>query len=99
MPKFIKKISKKVGLAPGTLVHIGEKKVENPRITVIDYDRDLWVLPQVGHGAGGGYIGEDDVLIVKNPKRPLGRDIRFPRLARRSYKCRVNLGDYFFCFF
>jgi magnesium transporter len=27
-----------VGLPPGTLVHIGEKKVEKVRITVIDYD-------------------------------------------------------------
>ena len=28
----------KVGLPPGTLVHVGEKKVEETRITVIDYD-------------------------------------------------------------
>ncbi len=27
-----------MGLAPGTLVHIGEKKVENVRITVMDFD-------------------------------------------------------------
>ncbi len=38
MPKFIKKRSKKVGLPPGTLVHIGEKKTEKVRITIIDYD-------------------------------------------------------------
>jgi magnesium transporter len=30
--------SKKAGLPPGTLVHIGEKKVENARITYLDYD-------------------------------------------------------------
>jgi len=38
MPRFIKKRSKKVGLPPGTLVHIGEKKTEKVRISLIDYD-------------------------------------------------------------
>ena len=38
MTKFIKKSSKKVGLPPGTLVHIGEKKIEKTRIRIIDYD-------------------------------------------------------------
>lgn len=38
MPKFIKKISKKAGLAPGTLVHIGEREIEKTRIRLIDYD-------------------------------------------------------------
>ncbi len=38
MFRFIKKISKKAGLPPGTLVHIGEKKVERAKITIIDYD-------------------------------------------------------------
>jgi magnesium transporter len=38
MPKLTKKRSKKAGLPPGTLVHIGEKKAEGLKITVIDYD-------------------------------------------------------------
>jgi len=38
MPKLIKKRSKKAGLPPGTLIHIGEKKAEELKITVIDYD-------------------------------------------------------------
>ena len=38
MAKITKKRSKKIGLAPGTLVHIGEGKVVPPRITIIDYD-------------------------------------------------------------
>jgi len=38
MLKLIKKISKTAGLAPGTLVHIGEKKTDRVRITIIDYD-------------------------------------------------------------
>ena len=35
---FMKKFSKKPGLAPGTLVHVGEKKLEKVRIRMIDYD-------------------------------------------------------------
>ena len=38
MAKLIKKRSRKAGLPPGTLVHIGEKRVEESKITVIDYD-------------------------------------------------------------
>lgn len=38
MPKFIKKRSKKAGLPPGTLVHIGERKTEKIKITIMDYD-------------------------------------------------------------
>ena len=38
MPRLIKRRSKKVGLPPGTFVHIGEQKAEEVRITVIDYD-------------------------------------------------------------
>ena len=38
MPRLIKRSSKSRGLAPGSLVHIGEKKTEKIRITVIDYD-------------------------------------------------------------
>jgi magnesium transporter len=36
--KNTKKRSEKTGLLPGTLIHIGEQKVENTRITLIDYD-------------------------------------------------------------
>ena len=38
MRKFIKRVSHKSGLPPGTLVHVGTKKVEKTEITVIDYD-------------------------------------------------------------
>ena len=38
MMRFIKKRSKTIGQPPGTLVHIGEKKTEETRITIIDYD-------------------------------------------------------------
>lgn len=38
MTTHVKKSPTKTGLPPGTLVHVGEKKVEKTRITVMDYD-------------------------------------------------------------
>ncbi|UCH72091.1 MAG: hypothetical protein JSW62_00645, partial [Thermoplasmatales archaeon] len=38
MTRFIKKRTITLGLPPGSLVHIGEKKTEKVKITVIDYD-------------------------------------------------------------
>jgi magnesium transporter len=38
VPRFVKRVSKKIGLSPGTLVHIGKKKIEKVRIRLIDYD-------------------------------------------------------------
>src|SRR3990172_9058063 len=38
MAKLTKKRSKKAGLPPGTLIHIGEKKTEKVKITIIEYD-------------------------------------------------------------
>jgi magnesium transporter len=40
MLKFIKRSSKKPGLSPGTLVHVGEQKVENVRIRTIEFDQE-----------------------------------------------------------
>ncbi len=40
MSLFIKRSSKKVGLSPGTLVYLGEKKEEEVKITIIDYDEN-----------------------------------------------------------
>jgi magnesium transporter len=40
MAKGMKKISNKVGLPPGTLVHIGDKKSEKIRITVFEYNEE-----------------------------------------------------------
>jgi len=36
--KLYKRSSKKAGLSPGTLVHIGEKKTEEVNISMLDYD-------------------------------------------------------------
>ncbi len=38
MPKLIKKRSKKAGLPPGTLVHIGEERSGRTKIRVLEYD-------------------------------------------------------------
>jgi len=37
--KILKKPSKKFGMPPGTLLHVGEQKVEQVKISVIDYDK------------------------------------------------------------
>jgi magnesium transporter len=42
-----KRHSRKTGLAPGTLVHIGERKLETARVTVIDYDENSFQEKQV----------------------------------------------------
>lgn len=40
MSRFFKKGYGKAGLSPGTLVHVGKKRSEKIKITVIDYDED-----------------------------------------------------------
>ena len=38
--KFFKKASKKAGMSPGTLVHVGEQKIDKARITLMNYDQE-----------------------------------------------------------
>jgi len=40
MMEFLRRVSKKKGLAPGALVYVGEKRVEKARIIVLDYDKE-----------------------------------------------------------
>lgn len=40
MSRFVKKSHKKAGSAPGTLVHIGERKTDRTHITVMNYEGD-----------------------------------------------------------
>ena len=47
MSLFLKKSSKKAGLPPGTVVFVGEKKVEEIRITIIDYDEHQYAEREV----------------------------------------------------
>lgn len=37
-PKISKKTSSKVGLPPGSIIHVGEQKIEKVKITLIEYD-------------------------------------------------------------
>jgi len=48
--RFIKRKSRKTGMSPGTMVHVGERKVDQVTIAVIDYDIeniDSMVLPTI----------------------------------------------------
>jgi len=47
MSLFLKKSSKKAGLPPGTVVFVGEKKVEEIRITLIDYDENQYAEREI----------------------------------------------------
>ena len=38
MLEFIKKTNRKIGQSPGTIIHVGEKKVERVTMNVMDYD-------------------------------------------------------------
>jgi magnesium transporter len=38
--KFFKKTSKKAGMSPGTLIHVGEQKIDKAKITLMNYDQD-----------------------------------------------------------
>lgn len=40
MARFVKDVSCKTGLPPGTVIHCGEKKTEDVKITLIHYDAD-----------------------------------------------------------
>ncbi len=40
MPRPTKRMSHKAGLPPGSLVHIGKRKVEKTRIAIMDYDEE-----------------------------------------------------------
>jgi magnesium transporter len=48
MAKLTKKRSKKAGLPPGTLVHIGEKLTEKTRIAVVEYDDQGFLEKELG---------------------------------------------------
>lgn len=42
-----KRFSKSAGLAPGTLIHVGERMLSNVRITLFDYDEEHFIEKQV----------------------------------------------------
>jgi magnesium transporter len=47
MPRFIKRSSKKAGLSPGSLVHIGDKKIDTIKITLMNYDPEHMLEKQL----------------------------------------------------
>ena len=47
MVKAMRKRSTKAGLPPGTLIYVGERKIEAARITIIDYDEADFLEKQV----------------------------------------------------
>ncbi|MBN2042250.1 MAG: magnesium/cobalt transporter CorA [Candidatus Aenigmarchaeota archaeon] len=47
MSRFFSSVSKKAGKKPGSLIHIGKKKTENVRITLIDYDENNYMQKEV----------------------------------------------------
>jgi len=47
MARLVKKRSKKTGLPPGALVHVGEKKIAESKITIMDYDEEHYQERQV----------------------------------------------------
>ena len=46
--KFIWKRAKKTGLPPGTPVFIGDKKIEAPKVSIMDYDETRFQEKEVG---------------------------------------------------
>ena len=47
MSLFLKRSSRKAGLPPGSLVFLGEKKEEESKITIIDYDESQFFEKEV----------------------------------------------------
>ena len=47
MPRLINRRSKKFGLPPGSLIHVGEKKSEKVKISIIDYDEEEFMEKEV----------------------------------------------------
>jgi len=47
--RYMKEASRKVGLPPGTLIHVGEKKTERSRIYVFDFDEMNLEEKEVDH--------------------------------------------------
>ncbi|MBT8491158.1 MAG: magnesium/cobalt transporter CorA, partial [Deltaproteobacteria bacterium] len=47
MSALFRKASNKAGLPPGSLVHVGEKKAEDVKITIMDYDQTSFMEKEV----------------------------------------------------
>lgn len=45
--KLIIKSSKKVGLPPGSIIHVGDQKIDDIKITVYDYDKEYLQIKEI----------------------------------------------------
>lgn len=45
--RFVKRASEKFGLPPGTIVHVGDKRTETIKITLMDYDKDHCQIKEI----------------------------------------------------
>jgi magnesium transporter len=59
MTRLTKKLSKKAGLPPGALVHIGEKRTEKVKVTVWEYDEKSFQQKEIA--------GLKECLLPKDP--------------------------------
>lgn len=48
MARFGNRRSRKAGLPPGSLIHVGERKAEKTKITIIDYDEQSYQQKEAG---------------------------------------------------
>ncbi|MBN1435872.1 MAG: magnesium/cobalt transporter CorA [Sedimentisphaerales bacterium] len=62
MARILKRRSKKVGAAPGTLVHVGEQKAEQVRLMLIDYDAGNYQEKQIDDVADCGGFKDTDTV-------------------------------------
>ncbi|KXS43873.1 MAG: magnesium and cobalt transport protein CorA [Methanolobus sp. T82-4] len=61
MKKLLSGYSKKAGLVPGSIVHVGDMKAERPKITLIKYNRDKFE-EQVVEKVEDCFDGDHDVV-------------------------------------
>src|SRR4030042_1764612 len=82
MPKLMKKRSRKAGLPPGTLIHIGEKKTEEIKITIMDYDES-----QFQEKEAKSYDDRNNEIITEQISLIMGRNF--------VLSFQENIGDVF----
>lgn len=62
MARFLKKESKKLGAAPGSLIFVGTQKTDNPKIDVIKYDQNTYEsFENIPVDSAGDYLSDKSV--------------------------------------
>lgn len=78
MSRFMKKVAKKTGASPGTLIHVGERRIDRPKITLMTYDQEMvkvteyesihelpLMAPESGKSAWLNIDGVHDVAVIE----------------------------------